>query len=230
MSLTEQDYRAIFVEAGILSDQEFSKVAAGAKETRRRLDQLLMERAFVAPHQLLQLLSSHFNVPATSLKISDIDPAVLKLIPEHFATEHAVAAFAKNEDGYSVAMANPLDSATIDSLKNSLHGNLKIHVTTEQAIHRALVLYSGSVNVIKQISDRLAKSAATAGGGQETPQVVQLVEAIIETAVLMGASDVHIEPFEGEVIIRFRVDGLLRTVANLPIKIHTSLTARRSTD
>lgn len=229
MVLTEKDFHEIFVEhSGVLTSPEFAKVATTAKQTRRRLDQLLMERAFVSPQQLLQLLSAYFEVPAIDLKASDIDPAVLKMIPEHFATEHMVIAFAKNEDGYSIAVADPRKKETIESLKNSLPGNLRVYVTTESAIHRALVLYSGSINIIKQISDQLAKATpgTSAGSDHETPQVVSLVNSIIETAVLMGASDVHIEPFETEVIVRLRIDGILRSVASLPPKVHQSLVAR----
>lgn len=227
MPLTQKQYREIFVEnSGVLEDAEFTRVLKAATDTRRPLDQMLMERAFVAPHQLLQLLSDYFKVPSTELRVADIDPEVLVEVPENFASKHQVIPFGEDKDTLKIAMVDPSDDEALDALKALTSKKVKAYVTTELALKRALVLYSGSLlGKLQQITSQI-ESGQVGSGDNNDSTIVSLTAAILETAVLMEASDVHIEPFETEVIVRFRIDGLLRTIATLPTSIHSVLSAR----
>lgn len=227
MPLTQKQYREIFVEnSGVIEEEDFSRVLKAAADTRRPLDQMLMERAYVAPHQFLQLLADYFGVPSTELRVTDIDPEVLVEVPENFASKHLVIPFAEDKDMLKVAMVDPSDEEALDALKALTSKKVKAFVTTELALKRALVLYSGSLlGKLQQITQQIESGQVSSGGDQDSA-IVGLTAAILETAVLMEASDVHIEPFETEVIVRFRIDGLLRTIATLPISIHGVLSAR----
>lgn len=226
-ALTKDDYKKIFVDDSHLIDEKhFERITKSAEQTRRPLDQLLMEQAFVAPHQLLQLLGTHFKTPSTALQIPEIDRDALKLIPQQFAANHLVIAFGQDDNTLKVAMVKP-DEDSVQNLSSSLGigKTIEPYAATESSIRRALVLYDGSVKeVLQKVLDNLEREQA--GGAVDTQSMQSLVDSIIEVAVLMGASDVHIEPFEHDIILRFRIDGLLRTILTMPSNLLSSLVAK----
>jgi type IV pilus assembly protein PilB len=224
--LSKSQLKDIFVtHSGLLKPEEFEVIVKSAQENRQPLDQILMERGFVAPHHFLQLLSEYFKVPATDLRIDEIDPEALKMLPERFASTHMVVAFSKDQDLLKIAMADPGDKDLVKTIQDTVRTKVQIYVATEHVIKRALVLYQGDIS--SSLAAILAKVKKDVTDGTEiSSEVKGLLDVILETAVLMDASDIHIEPFESEVIVRFRVDGLLKTVAILPLAVHQSLMAR----
>jgi type IV pilus assembly protein PilB len=227
MSLSKNSLKTIFVDqTGLLTPEGFESIVKSASENRQPLEQILMERGFVAPQYYLKLLSEYYKVPSTDLKINDIYTETLHLLPEIFAMNHMVVAFGRNENMVNVAMVDPSSSDTIRAIENSLNRKIQPHVATEHAIKRALVLYKGSISesLAKLLEDIKSKVGAKESDSSEL--ITALLDKILETAVFMEASDVHIEPYEKEIIVRFRVDGLLKSVAILPVNTLQGLIAR----
>lgn len=219
MTLSIETYKKIFVEdSKLLSEADFDKVGTASQQSHRSLEQMLVDRSLISATQLLQLLESFYNVPAIDLRISDIDPAAVRLVDEAFATENGVIAFDADVRSVKIAMVDPSQKDIIENIEAHTGLIVKPYVAREVSIRRATILYDGSV------FDLAATLLATdnddsSSGGEE------LSRSIIEAALLLEASDVHIEPFETELLIRFRVDGLLRLVATLPTTLRDRLTA-----
>ncbi len=224
-SLSVEDYRKIFVDnSTLLEPQVFDHVVKIAEQTRRPLEQLLMERAFIAPHQLLQLTGDYFGVPTTPLRINDIKREALELVPERFASQFLAIPFDADEKTIKVALVNPKNEEVLAALQSSSHLEVKPYVATEHSVRRALILYDGDIKeILEKIIAKAGDEART--GEKAAPFATALVGAIVETAVMMEASDVHIEPFEDETIVRYRIDGVLRSITRLPTKLHQSIVA-----
>lgn len=226
MALSEQLYRKVFVEEKkILNDYEFNRAVREAVDSERPLNQVLIEHAYLSPSQFLQLLADHFQVPPTDLKVGTIDIDVLTKVPEDFANSNLVVAFGVEGDAVKVAFVDPTNEDITIQLGQTLQKPIAPYVASEYSVRRALVLYKGDLT--QQIKDVVSKiEGHPVSEEQVADETVELLSAIIETAVLLDASDVHIEPYESEIIVRYRIDGQLRTVATVPKRMSRSILAR----
>jgi len=226
MALSEQMYRKIFVEEKkIFNDYEFGKAVREATDSKRPLNQILIEHAYLSPGQFLQHLADHFQVPPTELTVGKIDEEILKRVPEEFANNNLAIAFGVEGDAIKIAMEDPSRREVLDELSETLQRRVAPYVASEYTVRRALVLYKGDIS--QQLKDVVKKVESSTGADENVAtETVELLSAIIETAVLTDTSDVHIEQYESELIIRLRIDGMLRTVATVPKRMAPSMLAR----
>ncbi len=226
MALSEQVYRKLFVEEKkILNDYEFSRAVREAGDANRPLNQVLIEHAYLSPSQFLQLLADHFQVPPSDLKVGVIDYDILIKVPEDFAGQHLAVAFGVEGDAIKVALEDPSNHEVLDQLRDILQQPIATYVASEYSIRRALVLYRGDLT--RQIREVVTKIESHPPADEKiADETVELLSSVIETAVLLDTSDVHIEQYESEVIVRFRIDGQLRTVATVPKRMSPSILAR----
>jgi type IV pilus assembly protein PilB len=218
MSLRNDQYRTVFVERnGLLSADEFDRVVALSQKTRRPLEQLLTERALITPPQFLQLLESYFEVPGTNLPAHQIDLTALQLLPEDFATKNLAIAFAREEGGLSVALEDPSDKSVIDQIERLIYTPLKPFVALKHDLQQALILYKGEVHErINKAAKPFENPTEASASVQTNSSATALLESLLDASVLLGASDIHLEPFETELLVRFRIDGQLQTIATVP--------------
>jgi type IV pilus assembly protein PilB len=226
MALSVSIYKEIFVEKnGLLKKDAFDKVVELSEKTKRPLDQLLMERSFITAPQLLELEQGYFKVPGTMLKVDEIDVEVLHTIPEEFANKNLVVAFSKEGSNINVAFENPNDQALLEELQSIADLTIKPYVAIKHSLQQALILYKGDFQT--RIKESALKFEQIGSNSTiTTNSATDLLDAIIEAAILTDASDIHIEPYETEIVIRFRVDGQLRTIVSLPQEAKTPLIAR----
>ncbi len=218
MTLTKQDYKEIFVnETSFLDEKSFSKAVANAEMNKKPLEQVLMERTYISNAQYLQLLATYCKVPSTELNPADIDRQALKLITSYMAERLKAIPFSIVDDSVCIAMADPTDELALGELEQTLQQTVVPYVATYQAIIRSLMLYDGD---IKDMVDRIIDANA-----QSQEEIRGVVDVLIETATMLGASDIHIEPFEDSVLVRMRVEGVLRIIAELPVPLAKSLAA-----
>lgn len=213
-------FRKIFVEnSQLLTGAVFDTIIENAQRTQRPLEQMLMERAFISPAQLLSLLSAYFEVPYTELRVRELNPAVVALIPVNFAIMHNVVAYEAAEGVIKVAMADPSQEGILMQIENLTKMTVQPAVAREFAIKRALILYDGSIDeIVKRSFDKNLD-------GNNDHGIDELSVSLIEMAVMMEASDIHFEPFETEMVIRYRIDGLLQTLTILPPDTHAPVAA-----
>jgi type IV pilus assembly protein PilB len=215
-----EDYRQIFVERSkLISHDLFNKYVALAKQTNQQLEAILIEKSFISSSQYLQLSSDYFQIPSTPLSVSDINRETLQFLHGEDAEELLVIPFDFDKDTVKIAVSNPRAVDLGGKIHNPDELKVQFYITTEQAIRRALILYDPSIQrVLEKIT-----YAKDHGQEEENVAVNELGISIIETAVMLEASDVHIEPYEDQVLIRLRIDGLLRQVGSIQTDVYKSL-------
>lgn len=229
MGLTVDQYRSLFVQkTRALDEVTFARLLKLAEKTKESIEQLLLERSYTNEMQYLAMLSELFQVPSTGLYINQIDPQLLALLPEDVARQHLAILFDNQDGKFCVAVTNPHDEQLLAVIRERTGQNVQIFVSTEARIKRALLLYGGDVNQqVQQVAEELSRADTQAiKDDVEAEAVAPLLDRIIETALFWGASDVHIEPFELQVLIRLRVEGKLRTLVSLPATFSDSLPVR----
>ncbi len=222
MGLSLEAYKKIFVDdSKLLGEEAFTKIVGNSQQTHQSLEQLLIDQSFISSGQFLELLGRFFGTPTTDLKPGSIKPTVVKLLKESFATKNLLIAFEQDDKTLKVAFTDPSQSTIIDEIEAATNLIVQPYVAREIAVKRALVLYDGTIDEVVQ---NMLRSTADATAPDANGHAEGLATAVLEAALLLEASDVHLEPFETEFLVRFRVDGTLRTIASLPTQLHSGLT------
>jgi type IV pilus assembly protein PilB len=230
----------LLVRENLISLQQLQKAQDEQRKTGGRIGSLLVRQGAIAEHDLTSFLSKQYGVPAISLKDFDIDDEVLKLIPKSTAEKHQVVPVNRAGASLIVAMSDPSNIFAIDDIKFLTGYNVEAVVASEQAIKEAIDKHyaekgpnleevmagfdDGDISVIEsEVDDMnvvdLEKSA-------EDAPVVKLVNLILLDAIKKGASDIHIEPYEKDFRVRFRIDGTLYEVMKPPIKLKSAIISR----
>ncbi len=226
LAVSEEELRDLLVERlDLLPATVFDDVAASAKRLRIPLERALTERARVPPSFLLEQLAESWNVGFTELRISEVKPAALQLIREDFATSRLVAAFDQDGPTLKVAMANPRDTKILTDLGRLTMKTIVPVFAPVRAIRKAHLLYGAWLREAMQlIAGGIAVPMSRVAGKE--PGAVELVNHLLEYATVSGASDIHIEPYEWEGLVRYRVDGMLHEVFSLVPESYPMLVAR----
>ena len=181
------------------------------------------------------------GIPFINLKGQNLNKDILNLIPEPIARKHNVIAFEKRDDSLEVAMLDTDDLQALNSIKKKVGLKILPRLTDSESIKGALIQYQKNLkdefgdiiktesDEIKTITDKLQPEEASLGDlkklAEELP-VVRIVDTLLKHAIIQNASDIHIEPLEDQILIRYRIDGLLHDAMVLPKHIGHSLTAR----
>ena len=203
-----------------------------------RLGYQLTKMGFIEENELTAFLSKQYGVPSIDLSDFDIEPEIIKLIPKEVVLKHQVIPINRTGSTLIVAMADPSNIFAIDDIKFLTGYNVEVVVASEQAIEGAVEKYYTSnvtfddvmldfeddeVDVIDAEEDinelDLEKSAGDA-------PVIKLVNLILLDAIRKGASDIHVEPFEKQLRVRYRIDGMLYEVMKPPVKLKHAITSR----
>jgi type IV pilus assembly protein PilB len=222
----------LLTKAGDFSKQQLADLHDQAAEDKRPLQDVIIKTNLLSEKELTKLYAEETEVPFVELKAADIKPEVLKLLPERIARQYGAVVFGVDDkDGKLVAMQDPDDIQALNFLQKQLGNKLKVHITTDSLLQAAFDQYRG-----ENISSELTKVIASNDVEEdeevdesdlaEDSPVAQTVNIIIEYGIKTGASDVHIEPREDFVVVRYRIDGLLREANKLPRKLLGSLVSR----
>lgn len=204
------------------------KLRDEAEKTDTPLVELLLAKNLIEESVLFNKVGEILNVPFVSLKGRDIRRDILNLIPSPVANANSVIAFDKNEKEIFLAMTDPTDLQTAEFVRRKIGLEPKIHITTfsdlKDALHHYHAGLEEEMKIIQEKEDEddtgdLKKAA------EELP-IINIVSSILEHAVYEGASDIHIEPNEKELAIRYRIDGILKLVMNLPKNFQSGIVAR----
>lgn len=236
MRIPSEALRQIVLGTGLVPEQDYNKAEAEAKRTGRGLVDILISQGKLTEDYAADLVAAYFNVPRVNLRASPVDDAALNIIPEDIARSKLVAVFGRANEALQLAMADPGDLETIEFLERYTGKKLEIHLATESdlrfafAQYRKVAMQSFQKVIEEQLRQigRMRISGATtdlAKLASEVP-IVAIVDNIISYAAALNTSDVHIELMTDSVLIRFRVDGILREIARLAIEIHPGILAR----
>lgn len=216
-----------------ITDEQIKALHEQVKSEKLTMQELAIKNNIIAEKDLTKLFAAEADVPFIDLNPKEIKREILKLIPERIANQYKVVLFGVNEKGAKLlAMEDPDDIQAINFLKKELGDDLKVHVATSSMIQMALDQYRGNISseLTKVISpedkeDETEEEISEEDLAEDSP-IAQTVNLIIEYAVKSGASDIHIEPRENFVLVRYRVDGILREANKLPKKVLGALVSR----
>ncbi|HLC99864.1 MAG TPA: ATPase, T2SS/T4P/T4SS family, partial [Patescibacteria group bacterium] len=243
MAFGSTDLKKILTDNKILSPDDLDRLEKEAVEKKQALGNYIVAKKIVTEDKLAKLFSDFLGVPLVDLTEIKIPEEVLKIIPEPIARRHRVIAFKKKGDELDLAMLDPEDLQTREFVKKKTGFVIKPHLATKTGMDSALSQYHSSLKAeFEKILDTKKDSgqkgpafkikAGEAAEGDDLKKmaeeipVVRVADTLLEYAIFEGASDIHIEPQEKEVAVRYRIDGILHDVMTLPKIIQAALVAR----
>ncbi len=234
MHLTPDKLKILLRESGVVDEDAFDTAVKEAEQTGRSVEEILIARGDVPEHYLTELLAKYFNVPVVNLDSVVIPKEVIELIPESYAQLKKLAIFDYKKGEYAkVAMLDPLDYDAIEYLKTKLGVAIQPSLTTGSSLSNALKQYKEQIGneFSKIIRENVEKSVTQTGETDLAKMaaavpVVAILKSIIEYAISLNASDIHFEPFFQNLVIRYRVDGVLREAFDLPKQVEPTIVAR----
>lgn len=219
----------LMVSQGLISEEQLEECLRLQVHGKKKLGTVLVESGYVTERQIVEVLEFQLGYPSVSLFDEKLEEAAVRLIPEGLARKHGVIPIRLSGGKLVLAMEDPLDYNAIEEVRlaSGLAVQPMIATRTEidQAITRMYGLQESVDEMLIELAQPLEEDAEKEAQNMSSP-VVRLVNQIIQAAVVQQASDIHIEPGEREVVVRFRVDGALRTEKKLPKNMQPVLTAR----
>ena len=237
MEIKEEDLKKLILESGAINRSDLETLAKKAKDKKQKLGDILLSEGKISEMDLRRMEAHVLGIPYVNLGEQKIDVSVLSLIPEPIARNYNIVAYKKSEDGLEVAMLDVDDLPVIDFIRKKSGLKILARLTDSASIKAVLVQYRKSLQaefdtIIQKESSAL--SAAGIAGGEEKSEkelaedlpVVKIVDSLIFHAILQNASDIHIEPGEHELTIRYRIDGILHDAMILEKGAGAGITAR----
>ncbi len=241
MYVPEKQLKDFILDSGFVSKSDFSSAEKEAAETGANVGLALVHQGKITEGDLRKIQAYILGIPFVDLKGQKIEFEVLSLIPEPIARNHNIVAFKKTSETLEVAMLDTDDLPAIDFIKKKVGLKIVPRLTDNDSIKKTLLQYQKSLkaefgdlikketSTLKALSEELGANAQSESDLKKLAEdlpVVRIVETLLKHAILQGASDIHIEPQEKELIVRYRIDGLLHDAMVLPKNAETSITAR----
>ncbi|MFC1647275.1 GspE/PulE family protein [Patescibacteria group bacterium] len=223
--------REIILKSGFVSPEDFDGVVKTSQELKKDITDILIYRGLISEDALGQIVSEYYQVPFVRLSQKVIPSEILGLIPEEAANTFNAVCFSKEKNEISVAMQDPSDLEAREFIKRKTGMKIKFFYVTPLDLSAALGQYKRNIKEIftKIIQENVQKSSIDlfdeSKMGMDVP-VIKILDTIMEYASAEGASDIHMEALEGDFLIRFRIDGVLRDILTLPKTINTAIIAR----
>jgi type IV pilus assembly protein PilB len=233
----------MLVKAGLISQAHLEEALEAQKTNGEKLGLNLIKLGYVKEDDITQLLSEQYGVPSINLRHFDIDESVINLIPSEVAQKYLVLPVNRTGATLTISMADPTNVFAMDDIKFMTGYNVEPVVASEIAIREAIEKYYGSQHALelKKVMDEMAEQESEAlevmdeeeeldvgaleAATEEAP-VVKLVNIILTDSIKKEASDIHIEPYEKDFRVRFRIDGVLYEIMHPPMKLRDAITSR----
>jgi type IV pilus assembly protein PilB len=240
MKVEPQQLKAFMMDAGLISSEKFDECLKKAEAKGVKVEDVLISEGIISENDLRKLEAYILGIPFVDLEKETVDPEVLKIIPEPVARVNNIVAFRKKGDNVEVAMLDPEDLRAIEFLKKA-YPNLRFlpRLTTPESIKHVLKQYqktleaefgeiikkeAGEIKAIRE-EEKIEEKKELEKMAMELP-IIKIVDTLIKHAILQRASDIHIEPMEKEVLVRYRIDGILRDAMTLPKISASGIVAR----
>lgn len=218
------------VEQGLITPEQLRIALELQKRTSRLLGEILLDMGFVEESAVSSLFSRDMGATyMASLEGISVDPEALRQVPKGWASEHKVLPLSLEEQEITVAIADPFDVVAVDELRRLTGKRVRTVGAGETDILRAIEFwYAGDLETVSEILRRALEVVRGGGGvlGPEEAPLIRLVNHMITMAVKDSATDIHIEPERNAVLVRFRVDGIMRVWEILPKELERPLVSR----
>lgn len=240
----------ILIKEDVINLDQLKTAIQEQKETGKRLGETLLNLGYIDEHQLVAYLSKQYGVPAINLDQFDISMDILKTVSRESAIKHKLIPINKSGSTLVVAMSDPSNIFAVDDLKFATGHNIEVVVTSERSIRNAIERFYGSQQewedarkaqestaavdkLMGDLDDFLIEISGEENidlndlekASEEAP-VIKLVNHLLMDSIRKGASDIHIEPYEKSLRVRYRIDGVLYDVMHPPVKLKNAVTSR----
>ena len=231
MRIPDSLVEKLLTKSGKFTKEQIVALREQEETEKKPLQDLAIKSKLLDEKELTKLYAAEIEVPFVELNAKEIKGDVLKLLPERIAAQYKAVVFEVEKDTKLLAMEDPDDIQALNFLHKQLGNNLKVYITTGSLLEAALGQYRGNISsaltkVIAADEADVADDEVDEGDLAEDSPVAQTVNIIIEYGIKSGASDIHIEPREDFVVVRYRIDGLLREANKLPRKLLGALVSR----
>lgn len=240
MRVEQEQLKSFLLDAGLATQKQLKEAEQKAKKQSKRLSETLVAENVISHEQLIKMEAYILGIPFVNLENEKVEPDVLRVVPEPIARSHNIVAFRKTGNDLEVAMLDPDDLGTIDFIKKKSNLRILPRLTTPESMKLVLRQYSktleaefgdiikneiGGIKTLKDKDDGKPEGEALEKVAEELP-VIRIVDTLLKHAILQRASDIHIEPTDKEVIVRYRIDGILRDAMVLPKQATSGIVAR----
>src|SRR5271155_1554431 len=236
----------ILVKDSLISSDQLKQALEHQKKNGGRLGSCLVKLGLVSDEDITAVLSRQYGVPSINLKFYEVDPAVIKLVPQETAVRYQIVPLSRVGSTLTIAMTDPTNVFAMDDIKFMTGFNVEPVVASESAIGDAISRFYGAgsggtnqeeiSNLMKDLveddqelelaAEEAELDAASLEKAAEEAPIIKLVNLILTDSVKRGASDIHIEPYETEMRVRFRIDGQLQKVMSPPMRLKDAITSR----
>lgn len=223
----------ILIEQGLVTKEQIQEALSRQKSENRSLGEILLDLGYITESDLYSALGEQLGVPYVSLSYYSVDPSVIGLLAESFARQHKVIPLFRIGTSLTLGMVDPLNLAVIDQVVRATGLEVEPVICSPHDIEQAIDHYYGTSSAVEEVVQVLgaeekeeAVDTYTLQAQASDAPIVKLVNLIIAQAVKERASDIHIEPEEGLVRVRFRVDGIMREVYTQPKRLQGAIISR----
>lgn len=240
MRIQDAQLKRFITDSGLVPKKDLVAAEKVATDEKRSLSEALIAGGFMSEDDLRRVESYVLGIPFVSLKDTKVDFEILSLIPEPVARNHNIIAFKKTSDTLEVAMLDTADLPAIDFIKKKVGLKILARLTDSESMREALRQYQKTLKdefgdiIMKETS---ALKIVTDESGEEATEddlkkmaedlpVVRIVDTLLRHAIIQGASDIHIEPMEESLLVRYRIDGILHDAMTLPKHASNTIVAR----
>lgn len=240
MRIQDEQLRRFVLDAGLVPKTDLAAAEKKAKEEKRTLAETLVSDGHMTEDDLRRVESYVLGIPFVSLKDEKIDFSVLSQIPEPVARNHNIVAFKQADGTLEVAMLDTADLPAIDFMKKKTGLKILPRLTDTESMRMALQQYQKTLkdefgdiiskesSALKVIADQTGEDVTESDLKKmaEDLPVVRIVDTLLRHAIIQGASDIHIEPMEESLLVRYRIDGILHDAMTLPKHASSTIAAR----
>ncbi len=236
---TNEKLGELLVREGLITQDQLKKALLEQKNTGMRLGYNLVKLGFVEETEISKMLARQYRMPAVDLSRFEVDPKILKLLPPDVAIKHTVLPLKREGRTLTVAIADPNNVTAIEDIKFITRCDVFPVIAGEYTLRNAIERYYQQSDAqlqtllkdieaaddLEVVAEQVDEDVKAQDLADDAP-VVKLINGLLTDAVKRGASDVHFEPFEHELRVRYRVDGVLHDVMKPPVKMRAALTSR----
>jgi len=235
LQIPDQKLKELFIADGVITDEEFESAVLDAKRMGRAVIDILLARNVITDEYYNNLLSKYYSIERANLAIRKIDESVLRLLSEELARQKRAIVFNREPDGtLDVALEDPSDYTIIEFLQSHLKAKIKSFLASKEDLNKGFAYYGRRLaeDFTRIIQENIRETLRARIEGRPEKEVavelpiVAIVDNLLAYAISLRASDVHIEILEDEILIRYRIDGILHEVVRIPKEAHPAVVAR----
>ncbi|MBI5331734.1 MAG: Flp pilus assembly complex ATPase component TadA [Betaproteobacteria bacterium] len=224
----------LLVQQRLISQEQLLEALAKQKQSGRKLGRVLVDNGFVTEDEISTAIARQLDIPFVDLRQAHVRPDTVRLLPETMSRRFRAVALENRENAVLVAMADPTDLFAFDEITHQINRPVELAVANEGALaqfidrvyRRTEEISELARNLTEELGEDVIDFGALAAGSAEEAPVVRLLQTLFEDAIQVRASDIHIEPMERALRIRFRVDGVLNVATEADKKIGPALIQR----